>query len=153
MNQNRFSRRDWLQSTSLLGLAALGAPAAAGGTGEGAGNQKAIQLRPGLKQLFMDDRFFADRRGIELTVNPPLKAGQILSPETPWEKRGLGYATVLQEGDIYKMWYSGYVGFYDKQTRSTPFNLCYATNARTESAGNEKTSICSTGTATMRTTL
>ena len=28
MNQHRFSRRDWLQSTSLLGLAAVGAPAA-----------------------------------------------------------------------------------------------------------------------------
>ena len=127
MNENRFSRRDWLKSTSLLGLAAAG-PRAGGGIGEGAEDQKAIELKPGLKQLFIDDRFFAERRDIELTVNPPVKAGQILSPETPWEKRGIGYATVLQDSDTYRMWYSSYVGLYDKQTRSTPFNLCYATS-------------------------
>ena len=127
MNENRFSRRGWLKSTSLLALAATRLRAG-GASGEGEEHQRAIRLEPGLKQLFIDDRFFADRRGVELTVNPPVKAGQILSPETPWEKRGLGYPTVLQEGDAYKMWYGGYVGLYDKQIRSTPFNLCYATS-------------------------
>ena len=85
MNQHRFSRREWLQSTSLLGLAAVEAPAAGFGAGEGAGNQKAIQLRPGLKQLFIDDRFFAERRG-------PVRAGNL-------EAAFLGAGSSYEAGD------------------------------------------------------
>jgi hypothetical protein len=38
------------------------------------------------KQLFVDSRFIAQSRGIELTMNVPVKMNQpVLSSDIPWE--------------------------------------------------------------------
>ncbi len=112
----------WLRVLVVLGMCVLFGPGVAHG-------EEAMRLKSGLKQLFIDERFFAEQKGIELTVNPPVKAGLVLSPEMPWEKRVLGlYTTVLEDNGIYRMWYDAYVGLVEEKCRFAPRSLCYATS-------------------------
>ena len=37
------------------------------------------------KQLFVDERFFAQQYGMNLVVNPPVKTEMVMRPETAWE--------------------------------------------------------------------
>ena len=59
------------------------------------------------KQLFLDDWFIADRRGVELVVNNPIDRGQILKADKPWENGG-----VLSWGDLLVDPVAGNVKFY-----------------------------------------
>jgi len=64
------------------------------------------------KQLFVDDKFIARRRGIELTMNMPAKMNQpVLASDTPWEGESgaaVGwYSTVIKDGDKIRIWGSG----------------------------------------------
>ena len=112
----------WFRVVVLLGIYVCCGPGVAHG-------EEALRLKSGLKQLFIDERFFAKRQGIELRVNPPVKAGRVLTPEMPWEKRVLGlYTTVLEDNGIYRMWYDAYVGLVEEQYRSAPRSLCSATS-------------------------
>ena len=80
------------------------------------------------KQLFIDDRFIASSRGVELTVNPPHRDGHVLlAADQPWEKgHTIGvYSSVLKEQGKVKMWYDlrrpSPGGPYDYELR-----VCYA---------------------------
>ena len=42
------------------------------------------------KQLFIDGRFIASSRNVELRMNPPAKLGAVLRPERPWEGKSIG---------------------------------------------------------------
>jgi hypothetical protein len=91
--------------------------------------EEALKLTPGLKQLFIDDCFFAEQEGIKLRVNPPAKAGRVLAPEKPWEKGVVGlYTTVLEDDGIYRMWYDAIAKTTEEKYKSTPRSLCYATS-------------------------
>ena len=89
--------------------------------------QDVLDLQYGKKQLFIDNRFFAEQQGIKLTVNPPVKAGMVLKPEMPWEIVRLGcYAVGLEDAGVYKLWYDAYMG---EQARSAMHrSVCYATS-------------------------
>ena len=59
------------------------------------------------KQLFFDERFIAESDGVAITMNPPVKAGVVLAPDRPWEDfRLTSYFTVIQDGDLCRMYYS-----------------------------------------------
>ena len=59
------------------------------------------------KQVFIDGRFLAHTRNVELVVNRPrLPREKLLVPDKPWEKYWIGgYTSVIQEGDRVRMWY------------------------------------------------
>ena len=57
-------------------------------------------------QLFVDRHFIDSAKGIELVVNPPKKMGRVLVSENPWEEYRILVQTVLQDGDVYRMYYS-----------------------------------------------
>ena len=60
------------------------------------------------KQLFIDDRFIAASRGIELRMNLPVQHPEpVLVADKPWEALGIGaYNTVFREKDgRWRMWY------------------------------------------------
>lgn len=78
------------------------------------------------KQLFIDERWFASRRGVRLCVNPPAKAEYVLMPETPWESRGIiGFNTILEHDGEYHLWYDS----ISTAGRGDPTRcLCYATS-------------------------
>jgi len=59
------------------------------------------------RQLFIDDRFIAESRGVELVVNRPHVTGEkLIVCDKPWEQfYAGGYMSVVQEGDLLRMWY------------------------------------------------
>lgn len=58
------------------------------------------------KQLFMDSKFIESSRGIEIKMNPPIKSGPILVPETEIEGHRVGtFGTVLEVDGQYRLYY------------------------------------------------
>lgn len=77
------------------------------------------------KQLFIDERWFASRRGLTLRVNPPVKHQRGLLPEMPWEANRLGaYSTVMDDGGTCRLWYDA-IGSLEKD-KPHGRCLCYA---------------------------
>ena len=68
------------------------------------------------RQVFIDGRFLASSKNVELVVHPPRKTGERnIVPDRPWENGDIGvYCTVLKDGDTYHLWYPAGPG------------LCYA---------------------------
>lgn len=64
------------------------------------------------KQLFIDDKFISASRGVELTMNVPVKMNQpVLASDVPWEgEKGASCSwasSVIVEGDTIRLWGSG----------------------------------------------
>ena len=57
-------------------------------------------------QLFVDKHLIDRAKGIEIVVNPPKKMGRVFAPQEPWEAYRTFVQTVLQDGDVYRMYYS-----------------------------------------------
>ena len=48
-------------------------------------------------------------RNVRLTMNAPYQDHEpVLMPEAPWEYRLHPYATVMREGDTFRLWYLAY---------------------------------------------
>jgi hypothetical protein len=76
------------------------------------------------KQLFIDDSFTRSAAGVRLVMNPPDKTGEMnLIADKPWEAGLIGGFTVLQDGGLYKAWYSAWP---EKVVNDLDTRLCYA---------------------------
>ena len=76
MDPTELTRRGWLQAATAIGLIAAQGPF--GSTIHAQETADPVVRDVGArKQLFIDDRFIAEKRGVELVVNPPMKAGPI----------------------------------------------------------------------------
>ena len=63
----------------------------------------------GHKELFIDGAPVASMRNVRLTMNAPYQDHEpVLLPQAPWEYRIHPYATVLREGDTFRLWYLAY---------------------------------------------
>ena len=63
----------------------------------------------GHKELFIDEAPIAARNNVRLTMNAPYQDHEpVFLPEAPWEYRIHPYATVMREGDIFRLWYLAY---------------------------------------------
>ena len=60
------------------------------------------------RQVFIDGRFFAASKDVELVVHQPCKTGErTLVADQPWEGSGTGtYNTVMHVDGVYHLWYS-----------------------------------------------
>ena len=76
------------------------------------------------KQLFLDNKWFFDQRGMKLTVNPPMKTERVMVAEKPWEASRIGGGSVIEDEGIYKMWYTADAPGNTPHQRSR----CYATS-------------------------
>ena len=74
------------------------------------------------KQLFIDGRFIASSRNVELRMNPPAKLGPVLLPERPWEDKSIGFcASVLEHDGVFKL-------FYRADSHAAGASVCLATS-------------------------
>ena len=74
------------------------------------------------KQLFIDGRFIASSRNVELRMNPPTKLSAVLRPERPWEDKSIGFcASVLEHDGVFKL-------FYRADSRADGASVCLATS-------------------------
>ncbi len=63
----------------------------------------------GHKELFIDEAPVSAMKNVRLTMNPPYQDHEpVFVPETPWEYRIHPYATVMKEGDTFRLWYLAY---------------------------------------------
>ncbi|MFO0426402.1 MAG: hypothetical protein ACK526_07535 [Planctomyces sp.] len=79
------------------------------------------------RELFVD-RFLIDRLdGAALQLQHPQSAGVALRFDQPWEGQVSGYVTVIQDGDLYRMYYRGrpLTGYGDNDPRAQEVT-CYA---------------------------
>jgi len=119
-----------LQSAAIAGIVAgtVWWPADLGAADSLAANDRPIRIATG-KQLFFDRKFIAESQNVRIVMNPPVKAGQVLFADKPWEDfRLTSYFTVVQDGEICRMYYS----CFSKDQWHTPdawdkhAYLCYA---------------------------
>ena len=81
------------------------------------------------RELFADD-FLIERFGgeAELRMHHPVPREVAMVWDKPWEGNTTGYATVIQDGDLYRMFYRGWQyriepGVFNQKHSAT---LCYA---------------------------
>jgi len=58
-------------------------------------------------ELFVDDYLIEKLTGATLKLHPPRDAGVVLKFDKPWEGGFCGYATVIKDGEIYRLYYRG----------------------------------------------
>ena len=58
------------------------------------------------RQLFLDDLWTSDAKGVSRVLHTPERREEVLTPDNPWERHGMpscvGY---FRDGDRYRMWY------------------------------------------------
>jgi len=74
-------------------------------SGSGKGNSLIINSE---RQLFVDDYLVESLQNTTLKMHHPQPAEEAISYENPWEGRYAIYSTVLQDQDVYRMYYRGY---------------------------------------------
>ncbi len=63
----------------------------------------------GHKELFIDEAPITSMKNVRLTMNAPYQDHEpVFLPEAPWEYRIHPYATVMREGDVFRLWYLAY---------------------------------------------
>jgi len=76
----------------------------------------------GEKQLFIDDRFIASSQNVELRMNQPVKLGEVLRPDRPWEDKDIGFcASVMEHDGMFKL-------FYRADSHARGASVCLATS-------------------------
>ena len=75
-------------------------------------------------EMFVDDYLIERLNGTSLKLHPPVYAGVAMHYNEPWEGACSGLASIIKDGDLYRMYYRGlpYTVFSD--TEETV--LCYA---------------------------
>ena len=106
--ENCMSRRDWMNSVSVIGLGAAGCVLASGDRPAGTADVAEIGTR---RQLFVDDWLIETVDGVRRRLHQPEKAQDgepVLLLDRPWEESGTPIlGTVLREGERFRMWYRG----------------------------------------------
>ncbi len=79
----------------------------------------------GNKQLFIDEDMIQSLDGVRFTLNPARRAERVLHATDPWAPAGLGWVTVIQEGDDFRMWYEVWT-YVEQIPGHWMSRLCYA---------------------------
>ncbi|TMV52804.1 hypothetical protein FE783_00985 [Paenibacillus mesophilus] len=75
-------------------------------------------------EMFVDEWLIEEKRGVSLMLHPPRREEIVLSFDRPWEGKGSGYATVIQERDKLRLYYRG-IGSSNENTDHGQVT-CYA---------------------------
>lgn len=59
------------------------------------------------RELFVDSYLIDQLSGVEQRLHHPVNQGKVISFEKPWEGNFSGYATVIKDGDKYRLYYRG----------------------------------------------
>ena len=59
------------------------------------------------RELFIDDHLIDKLENVQLVLHEPRDEGAVLKFDQPWEGRFSGYATVIHDDDLYRLYYRG----------------------------------------------
>lgn len=103
------TRRDWMKSTALSGLAAvglaIGLPMTQGNEPERRSTE-AIQIGS-RRELFVDQHLIDRIDGARLELHRPIRREVIFRTDAAWEGNGSAYQSVFRDGDLFRMYYRG----------------------------------------------
>ncbi len=97
-------------------------------TGSALFGSASIDIGP-RKQLFIDHKFIESSEGVSLTVNPPVRSGELLiTTDAPWEKnlRVSSYSSVIAEDGLIRVWYNVVGREFIPRTNPSFMGLAYA---------------------------
>ncbi len=99
------TRRDWMKTTALLGLAAAGStvssrPSTANDPDE------AIDIGS-RRELFVDQALIERLDGVRLELHRPTRRELVFRTDAAWEGNGSAYQSIFQDGDRFRMYYRG----------------------------------------------
>ncbi|MGY8643109.1 MAG: hypothetical protein ACKVJU_18680 [Verrucomicrobiales bacterium] len=57
------------------------------------------------RELFVDSALIESMNGVDLVMHRPHDEGQVLAFDKPWEGGFSGYATVIKDGDLFRLYY------------------------------------------------
>ena len=80
-------------------------------------------------ELMVDEYLVDSMENVELRLHPPTAREVAIIHNAPWEGNASGYHTVLQDGDVYRMYYRGhrYIVQEDKKFAQAQHEvICYA---------------------------
>lgn len=60
-------------------------------------------------ELFVDSHLIASSKGISLRMNPPERREVVLTTDAPWEGNASAYFSVIQDGELIRLYYRGSV--------------------------------------------
>ncbi|MCC6152957.1 MAG: hypothetical protein IT367_04330 [Candidatus Hydrogenedentes bacterium] len=75
-------------------------------------------------ELFTDSYLIERMEGARLQLHPPTPAETVLRFDAPWEGEFVGYVTVIQDGELYRLYYRGMPEAAGDGTRIE--STCYA---------------------------
>ena len=99
------SRRRWMKSAGVCGLGIVGG--SHGSRIFGAEDQFKIIDIGSRRELFVDQELIESLEDIQLVMHRPHDQGQVLAFDKPWEGAFSGYATVIRDGDLFRLYYRG----------------------------------------------
>jgi hypothetical protein len=79
------------------------------------------------RELFIDSRLIDRLNGTRLQLHRPRPAGEAIRFDRPWEGMYCAYATVIKDGDVYRLYYRGHPG--GGEDGSDVETTCYAESA------------------------
>ena len=56
-------------------------------------------------ELFVDSFLIEEQNNVNRILHAPEDAGNVLSFDKPWEGAFCGYATIIKDGDVYRLYY------------------------------------------------
>ena len=59
------------------------------------------------RELFVDRHLIESLDGAELFLHEPRDSGSVIAFDNPWEGRFTGYATIIRDGDLLRLYYRG----------------------------------------------
>ena len=74
------------------------------------------------RQLFLDNSWFEAKQNLQMRLHAPEIREVAIASDRPWEKGGIHYSSVIQDGPLYRMWYRADDGSEKPDASST----CYA---------------------------
>lgn len=76
------------------------------------------------RELFVDHYLIDQLNGTRLVLHAPHDEGAVLQFDKPWEGAFCGYATVIKDGDVFRLYYRGLPGA--GKDGGNDANTCYA---------------------------
>ena len=118
------TRRQWLQSTAVLGAAAALSPS--GPSVIRAADAGALLALGSRRELFLDDFLIAELAGATLHAHQPEPRDVAITCDAPWEGNTSAYYTLFADGDLIRMYYRGAHWDTAAKKEAHPEFACYA---------------------------
>ena len=126
MDNTQVSRRGWLTAAAAMVLAATTGVSGTLRAADPADTAGVLRI-DSRRELFVDGLLIDELRGAQRQLHHPTPRDIAVIHDAPWEGAGSGYHSVIQDGELYRMYHRGSaLGVKDRRLLSGKQVYCYA---------------------------